>query len=83
MTKIFITKTKDNEVSNISDVIVESVESVEQKQQLSLKALDEEISKNQGWIDERTELIQTLQSIRESVLNEAEKIKLKPAPIEK
>ena len=77
MSKIFITKTKDNEVSNISDVIVESVESVEQKQQLSLKALDDEISKNQAWIDERTELIQTLQLIRESVLNEAQKVKLK------
>ena len=82
MSKIFITKTKDNEVSNISDVIVESVESVEQKQQLSLKALDDEISKNQAWIDERTELIQSLRLIRDSVLIEAEKIKLKPASIE-
>ena len=82
MTTIFITKTKDNEVSNISDVIVESVEDIETRQQFSLKALDDEISKNQCWIDERTELIQTLQSIRESVLNEAGKIKLKPASIE-
>ena len=75
--KTYKAKTKDNEVSDIKSVVVESIELVEKVDFYTIAQIDNQIAEIQQKISDYQNKIDYWETLKAEVLAEAEKVKLK------